>query len=74
MKTFLMSLLGFGVIGYVLLMVLGSLLGEGGIFVAGLLAAGALFALLACVLEKQQQIEAALNKLIEEKPAEQAEE
>ena len=67
MGTFLMYLAGFSILAYALLMLLGAVLGDAGWFVAALLAAGVVVALLACVLEKLDRLEQKLEKLLEEK-------
>lgn len=70
MGTFLMYLAGFSILAYALLMLLGAVLGDAGWFVAALLAAGVVVALLACVLEKLGRVEEKLDKLLEEKERE----
>ena len=70
MGTFLMYLAGFSILAYALLMLLGAVLGDVGWFIAALLAAGVVVALLACVLEKLGRVEQKLNKLLEEKERE----
>ena len=66
MGTFLMYLAGFSILAYALLMLLGAVLGDAVWFVAALLAAGVVVALLACVLEKLGRVEEKLDKLLEE--------
>ena len=70
MGTFLMYLAGFSILAYALLMLLGAVLGDAVWFVAALLAAGVVVALLACVLEKLGCVEQKLDKLLEEKERE----
>ena len=70
MGTFLMYLAGFSILAYALLMLLGAVLGEAVWFIAALLAAGVVVALLACVLEKLGRVEQKLDKLLEEKERE----
>ena len=70
MGTFLMYLAGFSILAYALLMLLGAVLGDAGWFIAALLAAGVVVALLACVLEKLGRVEQKLDKLLEEKERE----
>ena len=70
MGTFLMYLAGFSILAYALLMLLGAVLGDAVWFVAALLAAGVVVALLACVLEKMGWVEEKLDKLLEEKERE----
>ncbi len=70
MGTFLMYLAGFSILAYALLMLLGAVLGDVGWFIAALLAAGVVVALLACVLEKLGRVEQNLDKLLEEKERE----
>lgn len=70
MGTFLMYLAGFSILAYALLMLLGAVLGDAGWFIAALLAAGVVVALLACVLEKLGWVEEKLDKLLEEKERE----
>ena len=70
MGTFLMYLAGFSILAYALLMLLGAVLGDVGWFIAALLAAGVVVALLACVLEKLGRVEQKLDKLLEEKERE----
>ena len=70
MGTFLMYLAGFSILAYALLMLLGAVLGDAVWFVAALLAAGVVVALLACVLEKLGWVEEKLDKLLEEKERE----
>ena len=77
MGTFLMYLAGFSILAYALLMLLGAVLGDVGWFIAALLAAGVVVALLACVLEKLgrveqklDRVEKKLDKLLEEKERE----
>ena len=70
MGTFLMSLAGFSILAYALLMLLGAVLGDAVWFIAALLAAGVVVALLACVLEKLGRVEQKLDKLLEEKERE----
>ena len=70
MGTFLMYLAGFSILAYALLMLLGAVLGDVGWFIAALLAAGVVVALLACVLEKLGRVEEKLDKLLEEKERE----
>ena len=53
-----------------LLMLLGAVLGDAVWFIAALLAAGVVVALLACVLEKLGRVEQKLDKLLEEKERE----
>jgi len=73
-KTFFMSLAGFLLIGYVLLMVLSGLTGgDAGIVLTGVVIVGAVVALLICVLEKMVEMEAKLDKLLEEKADEREE-
>ncbi len=67
MGTFFMYLAGFSILAYALLMLLGAVLGDAGWFIAALLAAGVVVALLACVLEKLDRLEQKLEKLLEEK-------
>ena len=67
MGTFFMYLVGFSILAYALLMLLGAVLGDAGWFIAALLAAGVVVALLACVLEKLDRLEQKLEKLLEEK-------
>ena len=67
MGTFLMYLAGFSILAYALLMLLGAVLGDAVWFIAALLAAGVVVALLACVLEKLGRVEQKLDKLQEEK-------
>ena len=67
MGTFLMYLAGFSILAYALLMLLGAVLGDAVWFIAALLAAGVVVALLACVLEKLGRVEQKLDKLLEEK-------
>ena len=55
---------------YALLMLLGAVLGDAVWFIAALLAAGVVVALLACVLEKLGRVEQKLDKLLEEKERE----
>ena len=70
MGTFLMYLAGFSILAYALLMLLGAVLGDVGWFIAALLAAGVVVALLACVLEKLGRVEQKMDKLLEEKERE----
>ena len=70
MGTFLMYLAGFSILAYALLMLLGAVLGDAVWFIAALLAAGVVVALLACVLEKLGLVEQKLDKLLEEKERE----
>ena len=70
MGTFLMYLAGFSILAYALLMLLGTVLGDAVWFIAALLAAGVVVALLACVLEKLGRVEQKLDKLLEEKERE----
>ena len=70
MGTFFMYLAGFSILAYALLMLLGAVLGDAVWFVAALLAAGVVVALLACVLEKLGRVEEKLDKLLEEKERE----
>ncbi|MCF2664942.1 hypothetical protein JQM66_10285 [Oscillibacter valericigenes] len=70
MGTFLMYLAGFSILAYALLMLLGAVLGDAVWFIAALLAAGVVVALLACVLEKLGRVEQNLDKLLEEKERE----
>ena len=70
MGTFFMYLVGFSILAYALLMLLGAVLGDVGWFIAALLAAGVVVALLACVLEKLGRVEQKLDKLLEEKERE----
>ena len=70
MGTFLMYLAGFSILAYALLMLLGAVLGDAVWFIAALLAAGGVVALLACVLEKLGRVEQKLDKLLEEKERE----
>ena len=70
MATFLMYLAGFSILAYALLMLLGAVLGDAVWFIAALLAAGVVVALLACVLEKLGRVEQKLDKLLEEKERE----
>ena len=70
MGTFLMYLAGFSILAYALLMLLGAVLGDAGWFIAALLAAGVVVALLACVLEKLGRVEEKMDKLLEEKERE----
>ena len=70
MGTFLMYLAGFSILAYALLMLLGAVLGDAVWFIAALLAAGVVVALLACVLEKLGRVEQKLDKLLEEKESE----
>ena len=70
MGTFLMYLAGFSILAYALLMLLGAVLGDAVWFIAALLAAGVVVALLACVLEKLGRVEQKLDKLLEEKERE----
>ena len=70
MGTFLMYLAGFSMLAYALLMLLGAVLGDAGWFIAALLAAGVVVALLACVLEKLGRVEQKLDKPLEEKERE----
>ena len=70
MGTFLMYLAGFSILAYALLMLLGAVLGDAVWFIAALLAAGVVVALLACVLEKLGRVEQKLEKLLEEKERE----
>ena len=70
MGTFLMYLAGFSILAYALLMLLGAVLGDAVWFIAALLAAGVVVALLACVLEKLGCVEQKLDKLLEEKERE----
>ena len=70
MGTFLMYLAGFSILAYALLMLLGAVLGDAVWFIAALLAAGVVVALLACVLEKLGRVEEKLDKLLEEKERE----
>ena len=65
MGTFLMYLAGFSILAYALLMLLGAVLGDAVWFIAALLAAGVVVALLACVLEKLGRVEQKLGKLLE---------
>ena len=51
-------------------MLLGAVLGDAVWFIAALLAAGVVVALLACVLEKLGRVEQKLDKLLEEKERE----
>lgn len=67
MKTFFSALIGGTVALYALLMLFGALLGNGGLLIAGLLAAGALFAALACVAEQLDRIEEKLDRLLRER-------
>lgn len=67
MKTFFRALIGGTVALYALLMLFGVLLGNGGFLIAGLLAAGALFAALACVAEQLDRIEEKLDRLLRER-------
>ena len=67
MGTFLMYLAGFSILAYALLMLLGAVLGDVGWFIAALLAAGVVVALLACVLEKLGRVEQKLDRLLAEK-------
>ena len=67
MGTFFMYLVGFSILAYALLMLLGAVFGDAGWFIAALLAAGVVVALLACVLEKLDRLEQKLEKLLEEK-------
>ena len=70
MGTFLMYLAGFSILAYALLMLLGAVLGDAVWFIAALLAAGVVVALLACVLEKLGRVEQKVDKLLEEKERE----
>ena len=70
MGTFLMYLAGFSILAYALLMLLGAVLCDAVWFIAALLAAGVVVALLACVLEKLGWVEQKLDKLLEEKERE----
>ena len=70
MGTFVMYLAGFSILAYALLMLLGAVLGDAVWFIAALLAAGVVVALLACVLEKLGRVEQKLDKLLEEKERE----
>ena len=70
MGTFLTYLAGFSILAYALLMLLGAVLGDAVWFIAALLAAGVVVALLACVLEKLGRVEQKLDKLLEEKERE----
>ena len=70
MGTFLMYLAGFSILAYALLMLLGAVLGDAVWFIAALLAAGVVVALLACVLEELGRVEQKLDKLLEEKERE----
>ena len=70
MGTFLMYLAGFSILAYALLMLLGAVLGDAVWFIAALLAAWVVVALLACVLEKLGRAEQKLDKLLEEKERE----
>ena len=70
MGTCLMYLAGFSILAYALLMLLGAVLGDAVWFIAALLAAGVVVALLACVLEKLGRVEQKLDKLLEEKERE----
>ena len=70
MGTFLMYLAGFSILAYALLMLLGAVLGDAVWFIAALLAAGVVVALLACVLEKLGRVEQKLDKLLEDKERE----
>ena len=70
MGTFLMYLAGFSILAYALLMLLGAVLGDAVWFIAALLAAGVVVALLACVLEKLNRVEKKLDELLEEKERE----
>lgn len=70
MGTFFMYLAGFSILAYALLMLLGAALGDAGWFIAALLAAGVVVALLVCVLEKLGRVEEKLDKLLEEKERE----
>ena len=65
MGTFLLVMLGSAAVCYAVLMGLVMLLGDGGFLVAGLLAVGAVFALFACVLTRQERIEEKLDQLLE---------
>ena len=67
MGTFLMYLAGFSILAYALLMLLGAVLGDAVWFIAALLAAGVVVALLACVLEKLDRVEKKMDRLLEEK-------
>ena len=70
MGTFLMYLAGFSILAYALLMLLGAVLGDAVWFIAALLAAGGVVAVLACGLEKLGRVEQKLDKLLEEKERE----
>ena len=67
MGTFFMFLAGFSILAYALLMLLGAVLGDAVWFIAALLAAGVVVALLACVLEKLDRVEKKMDRLLEEK-------
>lgn len=67
MKTFFRVLIGGTVLLYALLLILSALLGDAGVLIAGLLAAGTLFAALACVLEQLGRIEEKLDRLLRER-------
>lgn len=73
MKNFLMYLLGFSVLAYALLLVLGAVLGEAGFLIAGILAAAGVIALLICLLEKLTVVEQKLDRLLYEKNRESEE-
>ena len=66
MGTFFMSLAGFCLIGYAVMMVLGAVAGDAGIFLTGVLIVGAVVALLVCTLEKLDRVEEKLDKLLAE--------
>ena len=70
MGTFFLYLAGFSILAYALLVLLGAVLGDAVWFIAALLAAGVVVALLACVLEKLGRVEQKLDKLLEEKERE----
>ena len=63
MGTFLLCTFGSAVALYALLILLSMVMGDTAWLVAGLLALGAVFALLACVLEKLDRVEQRLARL-----------
>ena len=64
MKLFFGCTIGFSILTYGAVTLLGLLLGEVGLFIAALLAVGAVFALFTCVLERLEQVERKLDKLL----------
>lgn len=67
MRTFCKVFIGAAVALYALLLMFGALLGNAGMLIAGLLAAGALFALLACLLERLDRVESKLDRLLRDR-------